>query len=64
MRKLYGSEDPLVKALYDQVGRLKGKKKGKAGYVSATGKQSDWYCTNRPQIKVNAPVPQQLSKGQ
>lgn len=57
MRKMFGTEDPLTKALYDELGRLKGKKKGKAGYVSADGQQADSYCTNRPQIKVNAPVP-------
>jgi len=64
MRKHYGTEDPLTKALYDELGRLKGRKKGKAGYVSADGKQSDWYCTNRPQITVPAPVPGQVTKGQ
>ncbi len=64
MRKMFGTEDPLTKALYDELGRLKGKKKGKAGYVGADGKQADWYCTNRPQITVNAPVPPQVSKGE
>jgi hypothetical protein len=64
MRKRYGSDDPMVKALYDELGRIKGKKRGKAGYVSADGKQSDWYCTNRPQIKVPAPVPGQVTKGE
>jgi hypothetical protein len=53
----------LTKALYDEVGRLKGKKRGKAGYVSADTKNSDWYCTNRPQISVNANVPSQQTKG-
>jgi tetratricopeptide (TPR) repeat protein len=64
MRKMFGTDDPLTKALYDELGRLKGRKKGKAGYVSADGKQADWYCTNRPHIKVNAPVPPQVSKGE
>jgi len=63
MRRLYGSDDPLTKALYDELARIKGKKKGKAGYVSADGKQSDHYCTNRPKITVNAPVPPQVTKG-
>lgn len=66
MRKHYGSDDALVKALYDEFGAASGRsarKKGRAGYVSASAQQSDWYCTNRPQIKVNLNVPPEVTKG-
>lgn len=64
MRKRYGSEDPLVQALYDQFAAATGRKrKGRPGYVSVESRQSDWYCTNRPEIQVQVKVPPQITRG-